>query len=220
MMKRFSIGLFFSTATLFGVHLLLESNGVSIDVIHQFMYSSLILLNLFTVTSILQYGKREIVTLTSAPNTKRTFREIVHALGKHILDLIMVPALTLYMIYDAITTNSSTFDYYYLITITFTLLTVNQMAPLKYQKDKYSRRAHIRINDSVKVITISRNMIEGIDRRSKKYKNYVDEIMHSEEVIRCDSEFLMLSGGKMVMLITTLRVLSPAIPTIIKLVIP
>jgi hypothetical protein len=219
-MKRCNIGLFFSTAALFVVHLSLESNGISIEIIHQMMYSSLVLLNLFTITSILRYGKREIVTLTSAPNTKRTLFEIIRALGKHVLDIIMVPALTLYMVFDAFMLSNLVMDYYYLATISFTLLTLTQMAPLKYQKDKYARQAHLRINGSVKVITISRNMIEGIDRRSKKYKGYMNEIMHSEEVIRCDSEFLMLSGGKFVMLVTSLRVLSPALPTIIQLVIP
>jgi len=209
-----------TTAALFAVHLALESNGIVLEELHSAMYTTLILLNIFTVTSILQYGKREIVTLTSAPKTRRTFWEIIGALSKHVLDLIMVPSLTLYMIFDAYTSIYSVIDYYYVITIFFTLLTLTQIAPLKYQKDKYARNAHLRINDSVKRITISRNMIEGIDRRSKKYKEYFNNIMHSEEVIRCDSDFLMLSGGKFVMLISAFRYVTPVIPTIIRLVIP
>lgn len=219
LVKRCSIGLFMSTGSLFAVHLILESNGISSDDVHMWMYLSLILLNLFTVSSILQYGKREMVTLTSAPKTKRTLVEIIKTLSKHVLDLMIVPSLTLYMIFDAYIKIAVSIDYYYLVTITFTLLTVTQIAPLKIRKDKYARNAHLRINDSVRTITISRNMVEGIDRRSKKYKEYFNQIMHAEEVIRCDSDFLMLSGGKFVMLITVLRVLSPAIPTILKLVI-
>lgn len=217
LVKRCSIGLFMTTGTLFAVHLALESSGMIVEEIHVWMYGSLILLNLFTVSSILQYGKREMVTLTSAPKTKRTFVEIVKTLSKHALDLIMVPALSLYMIFDYIV-NYASLDF--MLTISFTLLTLTQIAPLKYQKDKYARKAHLRINDSVRTITISRNMVEGIDRRSKKYKEYFNHIMHAEEVIRCDSDFLMLSGGKFVLLITALRYITPAIPTIIKLVIP
>lgn len=208
-----------STAVLFAVYLVLKSNGTVRAEIYGCMYGCLILLNIFTVSSILQYGKREIVTLTSAPKTKRTFMEIVKALSKHILDLIMVPSLTLYMIFDAYMALYPIIDYYYLVTISFTLLTLTQIAPLKIQKDKYARKAHFRINDSVKTITISRNMIQGIDRRSKKYKEYFSHIMRAEEVIRSDSDFLMLSGGKFVMLISGLRILSPVIPTIVQLVL-
>jgi len=199
---------------------MLHSSGVTLSEIETWMYLSLIFLNLFTIGSILRYGKREMVTLTSTPKTKRTFIEVVKTLGKHVLDLIMVPGLTLYMIFDAYLGFYESIDYYYIGTIAFTLLTITQIAPLKYQKDKYARRAHIRINDSVKTITISRNMIEGIDRRTKKYREYISKIMHAEEIIRCDSDFLMLSGGRFVMMISMLRYLTPVIPTIIQLVIP
>jgi hypothetical protein len=220
LMNRCAIGLFMTTCALFGVHLLLESNGIIIQDVHLWLYSSLILLNVLTVASILRYGKREIVTLTSAPKTKRTFTVIIRALGKHILDLILVPAITLYVIFDAYSRISSTIDYYFVATVSFTLLTITSVAPLRYQKDKYARTAHLRISDSVRTITISRNMLEGLDRRTKKYKDYLDHIMHAEEIIRCDSDFLMLSGGKFIMLISGLRFLTPAIPTIIKLVVP
>lgn len=219
-MKKSSIGLFMASAILFGVHLILESNGIIMVEIHWWMYTALILLNIFTITSILQYGKREIVTLTSAPKTKRTFLEITKSLGKHVLDLILVPSLTLYIIFDAYVRASPAIDYYYVATISFTLLTLTQIAPLKAQKDKYARSAHIRINGSVQTITISRNMIEGLDRRTKKYREYISHIMHAEEVIRCDSDFLMLGGGKFVMLISGLRYFTPAIPALVQLVIP
>lgn len=210
--------------TLFIVHVMLESNSIVIEEIRTVMYGLLFFINFISITSILQYGKREIINLTSAPKTKHTLMEIIESFTKHIFDLIFVPTLTLLMIFSAYIQLVPEPSMITIGTIGFTILTITQIAPLRLQKDRYAREAHFRISDSVKTITISRNMIEGIDRRTRKYKEYIDHIMHAEEVIRCDSDFLMLSGGKFVLMISGIRFLTPVLgtvgPAIAQLVMP
>lgn len=177
------------------------------------------LMNVACFASILQYGKREILHLTTPPKTRRTIMGTLHTLGRHVLDLILVPMLTIVVLLDVYATNILSIpNALSLGTIGFTLLSLTQIAPLRFQKNKYARAAHHRISNSVTTITVSRNMIEGLDRRTRKYKEFLGKIMQSEEIIRSDSDFLMLSGGKIVTMISIFRIMTPlagVIPTLI-----
>lgn len=175
------------------------------------------LMNIACFASILQYGKREILNLTTPPKTRRTIMGTLNTLGRHILDLILVPMLTIVILLNVYAINSIP-DALSLGTIGFTLLSLTQIAPLRFQKNKYARAAHRRISDSVTTITVSRNMIEGLDRRTRKYKEFLGKIMQSEEIIRSDSDFLMLSGGKVVTMISIFRMMMPLIGVIPTLV--
>lgn len=168
------------------------------------------LMNAACFASILQYGKREILHLTTPPKTKRTIMGTLNTLGRHILDLILVPMLTIVILLNVYAVNSIP-DVLSLGTIGFALLSLTQIAPLRFQKNKYARAAHLRISDSVTTITVSRNMIEGLDRRTRKYKEFLGKIMQSEEIIRSDSDFLMLSGGKIVTMISVFRMMMPLV---------
>lgn len=171
------------------------------------------LMNVACFASILQYGKREILNLTTPPKTRRTITGTLKTLGRHILDLILVPTLTITILLNVYAIHSIP-DALALGTIGFALLSLTQIAPLRFQKNKYARAAHLRISDSVTTITVSRNMIEGLDRRTRKYKEFLGKIMQSEEIIRSDSDFLMLSGGKIVTMISILRMMMPLVGVI------
>lgn len=171
------------------------------------------LMNVACFASILQYGKREILNLTTPPKTRRTITGTLKTLGRHILDLILVPTLTITILLNVYAIHSIP-DALALGTIGFALLSLTQIAPLRFQKNKYARAAHLRISDSVTTITVSRNMIEGLDRRTRKYKEFLGKIMQSEEIIRSDSDFLMLSGGKIVTMISIFRMMMPLVGVI------
>lgn len=211
LLRRITFGLFVISIVLF----LAQSQYPQIGFIPIIMVG---LMNMACFASILQYGKREILHLTTPPKTRRTIMGTLNTLGRHILDLILVPMLTIVILLNVYAINSIP-DALALGTIGFTLLSLTQIAPLRFQKNKYARAAHHRISDSVTTITVSRNMIEGLDRRTRKYKEFLGKIMQSEEIIRSDSDFLMLSGGKIVTMISVFRMMMPLIgilPTLLR----
>ena len=211
-LRRITLVLFLITIALF----VIQPQYPQVGVVSIIMVG---LMNVACFASILQYGKREILNLTTPPKTRRTIMGTLKTLGRNILDLILVPMLTIIILLNVYSTSILTLpDALSLGTIGFTLLSLTQIAPLRFQKNKYARAAHLRISDSVTTITVSRNMIEGLDRRTRKYKEFLGKIMQSEEIIRSDSDFLMLSGGKIVTMISVFRMMMPLIGIIPTLV--
>lgn len=205
LLRRITFALFLISIILF----IVQSQYPQIGFIPVIMVG---LMNVACFASILQYGKREILHLTTPPKTRRTIMGTLNTLGRHILDLILVPMLTIVILLNAYATITLSIpNALSLGTIGFTLLSLTQIAPLRFQKNKYARAAHLRISDSVTTITVSRNMIEGLDRRTRKYKEFLGKIMQSEEIIRSDSDFLMLSGGKIVTMISVFRMMMPLV---------
>jgi len=202
-LRRITFMLFLASAALF----LMQFQYPQVGVVPIIMVG---LMNISCFASILQYGKREILNLTTPPKTRRTIVGTLKTLGRHILDLVLVPTITIIILLNAYVTSILPVpDALSLGTIGFVLLSLTQITPLRFQKNKYARAAHLRISDSVTTITVSRNMIEGLDRRTRKYKEFLGKIMQSEEIIRSDSDFLMLSGGKIVTMISVFRMMMP-----------
>jgi hypothetical protein len=93
-------------------------------------------------------------------------------------------------------------------------MTVVQISPLRIRKDYFTRIAHKHISSDLDKITVSRCMREGVDRRTKDYKTYVHHQISAEETIRINSQFLALSGGMKVMVMSIARFIMPVAGTL------
>lgn len=177
-----------------------------------------VLLNATTLRSITTYGARDILTLTTAPKSKHKITGSLKLLmGNHILDLILVPAMTMLIAFSVYSQYFGTPDTVTMFTMGTTILTATQIIPLKIQKDRFAKAAHSSISNSIRSITIARKMLEGLDRNTAMYSTYIKMMSDAEQVIRLSCDFLTMPGGTVVTLISTIRFLTPVFGTMISI---
>jgi len=174
----------------------------------------LVLFNLSTALSVLNYRKRDIVRLTIPSGGLRGILSSIKTVFVHSFDLILAPMFTMFIIINLMPTFGYELSVLTTGSVMFAVMTVIQISPLRVRKDHFTRVAHTHISTDLNNITVSRCMRSGVDRRTNEYRKYLRLQITAEESIRINSQFLTLSSGMKVMLMSIARFITPIAGTI------
>jgi len=174
----------------------------------------IVIFNISTAVSVLNYRKRDIVRLTSPSGGMRGMLSTIKVVFVHAFDLIIAPMFTMIVVIDLLIFFGYDPSILTTGTVMFLIMTLVQLSPLRFRKDHFTRIAHKHISSDLDKITVSRCMREGVDRRTKQYRKYIHYQISAEESIRINSQFLTLSGGMKVMLMSMVRFVMPIAGTV------
>ena len=188
----------------------ISNNDNNLVELHPFLLGLSGLTILTGCISILNYNKRDIIKITQPKSSLKGIAKTVRIIFEHTLDLIIIPTVSILIILHVINTDS-------LFTIgstSFIIITIVQISPLKVKKDMFMREANKIISTEINNITMSRCMRQGLDRRLKEYKYWLDRQIMAEERMRVNSDFLTFSSGIMVTMTSITRFLTPILSTV------
>lgn len=174
----------------------------------------IVIFNLSTAVSVLNYRKRDIVRLTSPSGGMRGILASIKTVFSHAFDLLIAPMFTMIIVIDLMMFFGYDPSILTTGTVMFVIMTLVQISPLRWRKDFFTRIAHKHISSDLDKITVSRCMREGVDRRTKDYRKYIQYQISAEESIRVNSQFLTLSSGMKVMLMSMARFVMPIAGTV------
>lgn len=174
----------------------------------------LAIFNICVALSVLNYRKRDIVRLTRPSGGMRGMMSTIKTVFSHGFDLIIAPMFSMLIVIDLMEFFGYETTLLTTGSVMFAVMTVVQISPLKIRKDHFTRIAHQHISSDLDKITVSRCMREGVDRRTKDYKTYIYHQISAEETIRINSQFLTLSSGMRVMVMSAARFIMPVAGTL------
>jgi len=182
---------------------------------HNILICLTIIINLWSVTSILSYNRKMIIDLTNpGGSVNRGLRCSIRAFYNNSFDLIFTPTVTIMVVIKVFEFHMSEVSLVIISPMIYVILSVTQISPLKFRREIFTKREHLNISNQLNNITIARVMTEGVDKRTKTYKIFNEQQLRAEESMRISSDFLQIATGRKVMLNSILRFLTPMIGTI------
>lgn len=164
-------------------------------------------------TSILTYGKRDIIKITQPQGGFRGLLKSARVVFTHTIDLIIIPSLAILVIIHILAGGAAEVSLITVGSMTFVIMSLVQISPLRVRKEVFIRECNKVISEEIDTITASRCMRQAMDRRSREYKHWVDRQVVAEERMRVNSDFLTFSSGFRVMLTSLARFIMPVVGT-------
>lgn len=178
-----------------------------------------IILGLLNALSILGYNKRTIIRLTQPPTTLIGMKNTIKTVLSNIFDLLLNPMILIAVLFHMAPRFGLSVSLFSIGSTIFVIIALVQYSPLRFKKNVFVALSHQTISKELDRITISRVMRKGMDRRTKEYKAYVDKQISAEESIRVNSEFLKLSSGPKVMIMSTIQFFTPIAGTVAPMIV-